>query len=438
LIQGDNEAGVISGFKYLGFRYGRDDATYFRTPNQFGGDAQELCDVHAATGVLYSELPINFLGDGSVNAACTDGQNDSTECEWQFLLACGALGFAEGPNEPNNFGFTYKGQGCNGTTMVGCVTYMKDLYAMVHSAFAGMPLWGMSEVGSENEDDGLQFLTVPAGTGTLNDGVTFADGANAHNYVAGNGPAGNTPIDNHSRYAETIARSGPYAGLWDAYGEYWGTPWRSAGLGLDFPGASTGQDDRPKITTETSWNIFKGPVGEAMKGNLIVDMLLDSIQLGWTRTIVYQMFNARPNDAGYGFCNNDGTQTVCDASNAVAAGVDMHNLTSILADSSSSFTPTTPGGYSVSGLPTSSQDPAYPFSAYTLLVEKANGTYESVTWGEAFQSQKITDVTVHLGAVHQNVNVYDITVDPPLIQTLASTDTVVVPVKDHAVIVEFK
>jgi hypothetical protein len=51
------------------------------------------------------------------------------------------------------------------------------------------------------------------------------DIANAHNYIQGNGGAGTTLIDNHVRYAETIARSGPYAGLWDTYGEYWGNTW---------------------------------------------------------------------------------------------------------------------------------------------------------------------------------------------------------------------
>ena len=44
------------------------------------------------------------------------------------------------------------------------------------------------------------------------DGTVFAEIANAHNYIQGNGGAETTLIDNHARFAETIARSGPYAG----------------------------------------------------------------------------------------------------------------------------------------------------------------------------------------------------------------------------------
>ena len=36
-----------------------------------------------------------------------------TQAQWEQLAACGALVAAEGPNEPNNFGFSYKRNQCS-------------------------------------------------------------------------------------------------------------------------------------------------------------------------------------------------------------------------------------------------------------------------------------------------------------------------------------
>jgi hypothetical protein len=250
------------------------------------------------------------------------------------------------------------------------------------------PVVGLSEPGAEPDNVGLQFLTIPAGSGsTLPDGTVYADIANAHNYVQGNGPAGTTLIDNQPRYAETIERSGPYAGLFDAYGDYWGFTWYK-----NFAGASTGQTDRPMVTTETGWNIYSGAITEDMQGRLMTDVYLDAAQLGWSQTYIYKIFNEPPYDSGNGMFNPNGD--VADASNATKMGVYIHNLTTILADTSSAFTPTMVN-FSVSGLPS---------TGFYQLMQKSNGTYELVLWGEAFASKTTTPVTVTLPTTYATVN----------------------------------
>jgi hypothetical protein len=203
-IQGlDNAAQIESALEYTGIRNIRDDATH-----NTGGPASvgDLCAIHVATGAMVDELPI--VDSDSNNIA-------DTQAEYEQLAACGAMLYAEGPNEPNNEPFYYQSKQCNaGSTFAPCAAYMQALYSMVHSdpKLAGMQVVGMTEVGAEPDNVGLQFLTVPAGSGSdVSSGTTFADIANCHNYVQGNRSAGTKLIDNHARYAETIARSGPDA-----------------------------------------------------------------------------------------------------------------------------------------------------------------------------------------------------------------------------------
>ena len=90
IIQGmDSPLSVQAGIRYLGIRNIRDDGT---TNRRLVG---ALCAIHSATGAMVDELP---LGGGLAD----------TQAQWEQLAACGALVAAEGPNEPNNFGFSYQ------------------------------------------------------------------------------------------------------------------------------------------------------------------------------------------------------------------------------------------------------------------------------------------------------------------------------------------
>ena len=93
IIQGvDSSAQVIAGLQYTGIRNIRDDATH--DPAMFAN----LCNVHAATGAMVDELPI-------VDSESNDIQDSLAE--YESLATCGAMLAAEGPNEPNNFNFSY-------------------------------------------------------------------------------------------------------------------------------------------------------------------------------------------------------------------------------------------------------------------------------------------------------------------------------------------
>src|SRR5262249_54155591 len=105
------------------------------------------------------------------------------------LNAAGALLAVEGANQPNNLPVTYAGQTSNGTTFLPVAKLQRDLYAAVKAepGLKGIPVFHSSEAGgSEPDNMGLQFLTIPAGAGALMpDGTKYADYANTHNYIVG-------------------------------------------------------------------------------------------------------------------------------------------------------------------------------------------------------------------------------------------------------------
>jgi hypothetical protein len=78
-----------------------------------------------------------------------------------------------------------------------------------------------------------------------------------------------------------------------------------------------------------------------------------------------------------------------------------------------------------------------PLTGYSQLIQKSNGTYEFVVWGEAFASAKASPITVNLGASYQRVNVYDVTVGTAPTQTLSNVISVPLTLTDHPFIVEF-
>lgn len=410
IIQGiDSAASVESGIRYLGIRNIRDDGT---TNMQL---VRALCSIHRATGVMIDELPLG-------------GDLTHTREQWEQLAACGALVAAEGPNEPNNFGFSYNGRRCsskNGTgTFLPCAQFQKALYSMVHGdpKLAGIQVWGMTEVGAEPDNVGLQWLKIPAGSHALMpDGTRYADVANAHNYVQGHGSAAHTLEDNQAFWAESVNRGGACPGCFDVYGEYWG--------GAGGPGQGTwakgypinvlGQNQIPKVTTETGWDISNTPsVSADMQGRLLTDVYLQAYKQGWSKTFIYLMFNRGRGDKGYGMLNAPGRPTLL--------GEYIHNLTTILADRSSAFRPGSVN-YSISGMPS---------TGYAMLMEKSNGRYELVVWGEAFASKTSSKITINLGKAYP-VKIYDITRGTRPVREPGRVSSVQVTLSDHAIIVQF-
>jgi hypothetical protein len=172
-----------------------------------------------------------------------------------------------------------------------------------------------------------------------------------------------------------------------------------------------------------------------MVGRLLTSVYLDNYQLGWSYTFVYQMFDQPNVDAGWCVFNPGpaSNPNEADAGNALSTALYLHNLTAILTDTSSQFTPVVVGSPLVGMPPT----------AYFMPIEKSNGTMEYVIWGEAFNSHQSTTVTVNLPAREPTVNVYDITSPtkpngpPNPVSILNNVSGLNVTLSDHPIVIEF-
>jgi hypothetical protein len=398
IIQGvDSTAQVIAGLKYSGIRNIRDDATH--DPAMFAN----LCNVHAATGAMVDELPI-------VDSGSNDIQDSLIEYEW--LAACGAMLAAEGPNEPNNFNFTYNGTTCSiSTGFAACAQYQTDLYKAIKNdpKLAGKPVWSVTEPGSEPDNQGLQYLTIPGGAGALQpSGTIYADVANLHNYVRGNGQ--NALEDNQAWFAESDGASqGPWDGL---DGEFLNQTWNmrfsaspySAGPGL------------PRVTTETGWPT-DGTITPDQQGKLLVNLYLSAAKRRWSYTFIYRMFD--DTWANWGIYALDHTTPK-------PAATYIHNMTSILSDTSSDFSPAALD-YSL---------PSEPATVHDLLIQKSGGIYVLAVWGDQVAGRS-AGVIINLGRTFPTVNVYDVTIGMSPIETFNNVSSVSLTLTDHAFFIEF-
>ena len=393
----DNVDKVIEALKYTGIRHLRDDGS---TNEQ---DLKTFIKVHEATGAKVALLSIN----GNIEACMK---------QYETLAAAGALLAVDGPNEPNNWPVNYKGAKSSKTTSLPVAQFQADLYAAVKAnpKLAGIPVFASSESGGSQPDNcGLQYLTIPAGAKTLMpDGTKFADYANAHNYVCDH--LKGLTEDNIAWNAEDPSLKGKWDGLWGNYGHTW---W-----GKGFDGYTKEQlETLPRVTTETGWSTKAGNGGhtdgisEEEQGKLFVNLYLDAARRGWSWTFVYMLHDSKGQGA-WGFVRND-------YSNKPSADY-MHNLTTILADTSSDFTARSMK-YAIAKQPETVHD---------LLVVKKNGTLDLVVWGEMIKGS--ADVVVNLGASYPTVKVYDVTVGTEAVKTLTNASSVPLTLSDHALIIE--
>lgn len=326
------------------------------------------------------------------------------------LKAAGALLSIEGPNEPNNFPVTYEGQKSdyNGS-FLPVAHFQRDLYAAVHAepALAGVPVFHASEAGgSEPDNVGLQFLTIPAGAGIkMPDGTKYADYANTHNYVCGHN---NKLVDNVCWNAVDPTLNDDWDGMYVEYGHTWHG---------GFAGYSNADlETLPKVSTETGWvTSGNGAITEDQQGKVFLNLYLSAFKRGWSYTFIY-MLRDDPVQGYWGLFDT-GYQPK-------KSGTYLHNMTTVLADSGQGTTGKL--DYSIAGEPATVHD---------LLLQKGDGTFELLVWDER-PSGGSDDVTVNLGKVRPKVKVYDPTMDASPAQTLSDVDSVMVTLSDHPVIIE--
>jgi hypothetical protein len=327
------------------------------------------------------------------------------------LNAVGALLAVEGPNEPNNFPVTYQAQTSGyQTTFVPVANLQRDLYTAVKAdaKLSGVPVFHSSEAGgSEPDNVGLQFLTIPNGAGiAMPDGTKYADYGNVHNYVCGHS---SQLIDNVAWNASDPTLNGDWDGLYVEYGHTW-------------HGGFTGYSDAdlvvlPKVTTETGWvTAGTNAITEEQQARLFLNLYLSAFKRGFSYTFVY-MLRDDPDQGSWGLF--DVTY------NPKTSGTYLHNLTAILADAGRV---TAPGkiDYVVVGEPATVHD---------LLLQKSTGVFELVVWDER-PSGGSDNVTVDLTSSRASVTVYDPTTGTVPSQTLENVSSVALTLSDHPMVIE--
>ncbi|WJR81421.1 glycosyl hydrolase [Bradyrhizobium sp. NP1] len=403
--QGYNPYAYVEPLRYLGVRNIRDSHRHLT------GHLM----LHAQTGVMVDLLGIDV---SELTAAA------------RILARAGALLAIEGPNEPNNFPITYKGRQGGGTSLkwlpawtpdwlvdllpsgvswLPVAELQRDLYSAVKNdpELSRYPVFHVSEGGAETDNVGLQFLTIPAGAETLlAEGTGFADYANAHNYVSGV-RAGY--VDNQAWQAADPVLDGRWDGL---YGEY-GRTWKR-----HFPGYSNAQLlTLPRVTTETGWDAAS-PEEERTQGIVLVNTYLAQFKRGWRYTFIYQLGEGEGGGGNQGLFHPDWTPKL--------AATYIHNLTSILADNAPVERPRQLN-YTIANAPPTVHD---------LLLQKSNGTFELIVWGEQVSGHSA--ITVDLGEPRPKVRIYDVTAGTTPIQVLTAVNSVPLTLSDHALVLEIE
>jgi hypothetical protein len=384
--QGYPPQSYIEPLKYLGVRAVRTGA----------GRVAGAVYVARRTGVL-----VGIFANG--------GPVDSFMSAARQLVAANALLALEGPNEPNNFPITYDGKRGGGAgTWLPVAEFQRDVYAAVRAdtVLRNFPVFSTSEPGAQTDNVGLQFLAIPEGAETLlAPGTSFADFANVHNYVIGNGAKYE---DNQAWNASDPTLNDRWDGLYGNFGVTWGKGFK----GYVKEALAT----LPRVTTETGWDSVKSPGGERTQGAVLVNTYLAQYKRGYRYTFIYQLRDGEGGQDHFGVFDKD--------SRPKLSATYIHNLTAILADRTPIAHPDRLN-YSIPNQPTTVHD---------LLLQKSDGTFALAVWGE-----KVTgtdDVEIDLGGVRGYVKVFDVTKGTEPIATLRNAKSVRVSLSDHALIVE--
>jgi hypothetical protein len=364
---------------------------------------QTYLDLHKQTGVRFSWGLVS--GGSDLKKLIKTGR--------QLAKADALLAF-EGNNEPNNWGVTYQGKkgGGRAPSWLAVAKLQRDLYKAVKSdpLLKKYPVWSISENGAEVDNVGLQFLTIPRGAGTLMpEGTKYADYANVHNYIYH--PSSPALEDNKTWKAADPTSACKVDGLYGNYGVTWGKHFRG------YP--ETKLLTLPRVTTETGCTI-SGAITENIQGLNLLSIYLDQFKRGWSYTAVY-LLRDRTDESGnqsFGFFKADYTPR--------KAAVNLHNLTTILADRG---TLAKPGQLKYAIV-------EQPATVHEMLLQKSDGMFALVVWNERLKGAD--DVTVHLGDTYPTVKVYDPTIGTKPIQTRRKVRSLKLTLSDHPLIIAIR
>ena len=381
--RGETLSGTIDCVKYTGLRWLRagyeDDATI-----------EDFVQLHKKTGVL---LSYGLLSGHSDIPRLISGA--------QQLASAGALIALESANEPNNWGITYQGEtGGRGKSWLPVAKMQRDLYKAVKSdpVLKNYPVWSISENGAQTDNAGLQFLTIPKGAKILMPtGTRYADYANCHNYVCH--PNWPGLHDNQTWISASPTKICPVDGLSGNYGITWAK---------HFPGYTEKELlTLPRVTTETGYSTDTVGCTEEVQACLYLNLYLSQFKQGWKYTAIYLLKGRanEPEHEAFAFYRLDYKPKM--------AAHYLHNFTTILADNQSVRLPDRLN-YNIPNQPTTTHD---------LLLQKSNGKFVLVLWGERYAGG-MDKVTVMLGKKHETVKIYDPTTGFTPVKTLREINEV--------------
>jgi hypothetical protein len=395
--RGQPLAKTVEMVKYCGFRWVRGgiEGLTEKGPTTL----QTYLDLHKETGARFSWGLVS--GGSDLEKLLTTARP---------LAKAGALLAFEGNNEPNNWGVTYQGEkgGGKAPSWLAVAKLQRDLCAAVKAdpLLKDYPVWSISEAGAETDDVGLQFLTIPDGRHTLvAAGTAYADYANVHNYLYHPGSPG--LADNKAWNAADPTSACKVDGLFGNHGVTWAKHFR----GYTEDELMT----LPRVTTETGCTIG-GAVTEEVHARNLVNLYLAQFKRGWRHTSVY-LLRDRTDEGGnqaFGFFRPDYSPR--------KAAVYLHNLTTVLADDKAVARPGRLD-YTI---------PEQPATVHDLLLQKADGTFALVVWGERVTGSD--EVTVRLGGKYPAVRVYDPTTGAEPVRTERAVEAVALTVSDHPLV----
>jgi hypothetical protein len=404
-----NAAGVVTDSQYLGIKHWRDSlaaqASWQITPLQALVNA----------GITLVGLPLQ-------NQTITISDHITRATAWA-ALGPNALYALEGPNEPNNFPITYNGASTgapgNPTTLSPVANFQRDYYTAIkaNSVLKAIPLWSVTLGGSEPDNVGLQYLTIPTPipTGVLMPNATvYADAANIHSY----------PMYDHG--AQTVDQTADRINI--TYDHNFVQTYAR-----NYSGYTVTQADLlPKVMTEFGYAATGGAPGGTTvdvptQGKNILTGLFNAWVKGYQNVDIYDLYDLGD---GYGLFSNTGISKI--------SGTYLHNLTSILADTGANAWSFIPGAssYALAGLPA---------TGHSLLFQKSSGSFELVVWNDIANwnvstgtaiAIAPTNVSISLPAAAANINTYDPTTGILPTQSSANAATVTIPLRDYPLVVE--
>lgn len=397
--RGETIEGSIECIRYTGLRWirgGYEDNT----------PVGDFIRLHRETGV---QICYGLLsGHSDIDRLLNDARQ---------LAGAGALLSLEGLNEPNNWGITYQGEkGGRDDSWMAVARLQRDLYGSVKNEpmLKNYPVWMLSEGGAQTDNVGLQFLVIPEGANTLMPaGTKYADYACCHNYICH--PSWLGLHDNQTWLSALPGKDCPVDGLYGNYGLTW---WKK------FAGYTESElETLPRVTTETGYAVNeKEGVTEEVQARLYLNLYLSQFKQGWKHTAVY-LLKGRSNEPGheaFAFYTLDYKPK--------QAAHYLHNLTTILADPKQGKSP---GKFAY-------DIPNRPVTTHDLLLQKSNGNYVLIVWGERFGSGGEDHITVRFGKKVRQLEVYDPTTGTASLHSHQKIDSLELAVSDHPVILEIK